>query len=85
MKEPIEVTTAVIRKRLTVYEPAFAIESQRWLESGAASRLEAEPTQTASLRFANDVLEERSGNTFAEMLRIGPHRFQLACPVPELL
>jgi hypothetical protein len=85
MKELIEVTTAVIRKRLTVYEPAFAIESQRWLESGATPRFQAEPAQTASLRFANDVIEECSGNTFAEMLRIGSHRFQLAGPVPEFL
>jgi hypothetical protein len=64
MKELIEVTMAVIRKRLTIHEPAFAIQSQRRLESRSAPRLEADPAHTPSLRFADDVLEECSGNAF---------------------
>jgi hypothetical protein len=65
MKELIEITPTVIRKRLTVGESAFSIERQCRLESGAAARLQTKPTQAAPARFANDVLKERSGNTFA--------------------
>jgi hypothetical protein len=65
MKELIESAPTVIRKRLTVDESAFSIKRQCRLESGAAPRLQTKPTQTAPTRFANDVLKERSGNTFA--------------------
>lgn len=85
MKELIEGTTAIIRKRLSVFEPAFSIESQRRLESGSAPGLEAEPVHPSSTRFTDDVLKERGGNPFAEVIGIGPHRFQFSGPIPEFL
>jgi hypothetical protein len=64
VEELIEVAPAVFGECLTVCESAFAIKSQCWLEGGATSGLQAEPTQTAPASFANDVLEERTGNAF---------------------
>lgn len=85
VKELIEVTPAVIGKRVTVSEPAFAIQAQRRLESGSASGLETQAVQTAPASFTNDVLEEQRGDALAQMFRVSSHRFQFASSVAKLL
>ncbi len=82
MKELIEVTTAVIRKRLSVYEPAFAIESQRRIEGGAAPGLKADPAHAAPVRYRQSMCS-RSAAAIPLRRCLGSVRIDFNSPVPS--
>ncbi len=78
MEKLAERVRLVIAERLSRDKTSAAIERQRRLEHCSSTCFEAQPFPPARPRFADQMVEQKCGNAFSKMIRMGPHRFDFA-------